>query len=96
MTLSQAQLEQCSSCIFLPEDLGGLQLRPGRLEEITASALECYPHQCHNSETLACRGARDITLQYLHHQGVLPEPTDAALEQLYQGYQKLEALIESR
>lgn len=74
-----AMPRQCATCIF-HEDGNQVALRPGRLAEIQAYLIRGTNHVCHTDDRRACRGGRDYQLTIWHRMGMIPAPTDAALD----------------
>ncbi len=73
---------QCESCVFRPEQEGGIYLSPFRRVEIVAYLLQGTNQLCHHDEDrTVCRGGRDYQLQCWHRMGMIEEPTDEALRE---------------
>ncbi len=72
----EAPDHQCATCIFRED---GLELAPGRLEEIQLYLLQGQQHICHTHDDQACRGGRDLQLQIFSRLGLIAAPTDEAL-----------------
>lgn len=72
---------QCASCVFKAEQDGGIQLAPGRREEIHAMVLRGINQLCHHDLTnkTVCRGGRDLQLRVWAALGIIEAPTDEAL-----------------
>ena len=79
------QPTMCGSCVFR-EDGNQVKLSPGRLDEIRAYTIQGMPHQCHHPQLhgkpgeVGCRGARDYLLTMWYRMGLIPQPSDEALE----------------
>jgi hypothetical protein len=91
----RVQAEQCKSCIFRKD---GVKLSPERMAQIENYLAQGKTHMCHSPaldqpgskkrNTRACRGGRDYVLEIWFRMGLIPEPTDAALEEEMRKYLK--------
>lgn len=72
---------RCATCVFKDECDGGIHLADGRRDEIRLNLLRGINQICHHGNASICRGGRDFQLQVFHRMGLIPEPTDAALQQ---------------
>ena len=73
---------KCATCVFRSEHEGGIQLAPGRREEIQRHCINGLNQLCHHeNDHMICRGGRDFTLQIWFRLGLIAAATDAALEQ---------------
>lgn len=77
--MTPARPSQCETCIFRT-DGRQVRLRPGRFAEIELYLLDGRTHLCHHGNNLACRGGREFQLTIWARLGIIPEPTDAALD----------------
>ncbi len=80
-----AMATMCATCIFRT-DGNRAQIRPQALAEIQDYLIRGTTHRCHEADDhrnkMACRGGRDFQLMIWARMGILPEPTDEALEKM--------------
>lgn len=71
----------CKNCPF--QEVGAIELAPGRVEEIKSYLVSGTNHECHGDRTghTICRGGRNYQLEMWCRMGIIPEATDAALRE---------------
>lgn len=72
--------KQCETCVFRDPKDGGIELAPGRHDEIKLYLLQGQNQFCHHDDNKTiCRGSRDYQLQCFASMGFISDATDDAL-----------------
>jgi hypothetical protein len=73
---------QCDSCVFRPVCDGGIDLAPGRHEEIQVYLMQGENQLCHHDDNKTiCLGGRKFQLEIWTRLGFIREPTNKALRE---------------
>ena len=73
--------QKCKSCMWGETPI---QLREGRVEEITEMITSGTAMQICHTNNRTCRGGAEVLAKHLHEKGQLPEPSVSMLERFAQ------------